>query len=137
MKTIAIIMFLAFSASTFAWEKIFSCNNDSFVIDQECSWLGEFPRKYDCKFQLVFNDRNVLEYLLKDTGAISRTGIVAAKAIDGYGRFETDSNFGYKLVVAPVRDNSGLEIKTQTFYRGSVITQKNWVFDSCTLVNRY
>jgi hypothetical protein len=84
-----------------------------------------------------FNDRNVLEYLLKDTGTISRTGIFAVNAIDGYGRFETDSSTGYKLVVAPAREKTALEIKTQTFYHGTLITQKSWVLENCSLVNRY
>jgi hypothetical protein len=137
MKTIAIIMFLAFSVSTFAWEKIFSCNNDAFVIDRECSWQGDFPRKYNCNYQLVFNDRNVLDFLLKDTYSSSQTGIIAAKANDGYGRFETDSNLGYRLAVDPVRENSALEVKTQIYYHGTLITKKSWIFENCSLVNRY
>jgi hypothetical protein len=137
MKTIAIIMFLAFSVSTFAWEKIFSCNNDAFVIDQECSWQGEYPRKYNCNYQLVFNDRNVLVHLLKDTYTTSENGIMAVNTLDGYGRFETTSYLGYKLSVAPRGSESALEVKTQIAYHGTLITKKNWVFENCSLVKRY
>jgi len=139
VKNLALIAFLVFSFSlqSQAWEKIFSCNNETFVIDRDCSWQGEFPRKYNCNYQMVFNDRNVLDFLTKDTYTTFNNGVVAVKALDGYGRFETDAPNGFKLGVTAVANSSALKVNFYTYYHGTLIDRKNWVFENCSLVNRY
>ena len=130
------MIFLVMSINSYAWDKVISCESDTFIIDKDCSIEGSFPEKINCSFQAVINNFEIVKYMFnKDLDQV----VFNIEAESGYGNFVSGMNSFLDVAKIKISDvgNGRIKVTTYNFYYGLHHRLKDWIFKDCNLLMSY